>query len=354
MQDTPPGSTVPLALRARSTSGADPYADADLALVHGVRGTMHLHRRGRPAARWPPRCARMTPPTCWSRPTGRSSRSGRPRACRWARCSTWWPPRCGRVMADGRERTKGELSGAVTPLVPAPVAPWCGGCGVHHVHDGLFRMASLQAGLRLRAGRSTARPELTPARPDPARPSPARTHRRGRAGAREVPTPAGDLGAPVPAPLRARQPGRAGRVARPGAAGCPPLVVAAERRADRGTGGGQRLWVHRDDLDALTGAGPPVGVLLLAPYDPMLEIADRVAAAARPDPTQAGVAGRRQPGRAAGRRRGGRRVAPAPLGARVAVTVTGFAPLPDRRRRAVVAAAEAMFEPTAVTVGFES
>ncbi|WP_158564132.1 winged helix DNA-binding domain-containing protein [Jiangella anatolica] len=51
------------------------------------------------------------------------------------------------VMADGTPRTKGELSGAASPRVSARLAPWCRGCGVHHVQDALFRYATLQAGL---------------------------------------------------------------------------------------------------------------------------------------------------------------------------------------------------------------
>lgn len=51
------------------------------------------------------------------------------------------------VMADGAARTKGELSGAVSPRVDPRLAPWCQGCGVHHVQDALFRYATLQARL---------------------------------------------------------------------------------------------------------------------------------------------------------------------------------------------------------------
>ncbi|MGH3786391.1 MAG: DNA glycosylase AlkZ-like family protein [Pseudonocardiaceae bacterium] len=52
-------------------------------------------------------------------------------------------------MSDAEQRTKGELSGAVSPMVHRRLAPWCEGCGVHHVHDALFRYATLQAGLTI-------------------------------------------------------------------------------------------------------------------------------------------------------------------------------------------------------------
>jgi hypothetical protein len=39
IQDTPPGTSARQALRARGVSPAD-----GLALVHGARGAMHLHR----------------------------------------------------------------------------------------------------------------------------------------------------------------------------------------------------------------------------------------------------------------------------------------------------------------------
>ena len=361
VRDSPPGSTVPPALRSRSTSGADPYADADLALVHGVRGAMHLHR----AADLPSLAAALRPDDAAELLVSTHGPFFQERAAEGLPVGEVFDvvaAAMARVMADGRERTKGELSGAVTPLVPAPVAPWCGGCGAHHVHDGLFRMASLQAGLRLRPA-GLALPGLRGSQAHS--PPPA-----GPGSAIFLPAPTGE----VPAAGAARGSGACRRswVRRflrrcgpttPGALAAwlglaPPAArrwwsplkdELTEVRVEE-----QRLWVHRDDLDALTGAGPPVGVLLLAPYDPILEIAER--SLLLPDPTR-----RRQVWRAVAnpgvllidgevagvwrRRRSS---------ARVAVTVTGFAPLPDRRRRAVVAAAEAMFVPTAVTVGFES
>jgi winged helix DNA-binding protein len=45
--------------------------------------------------------------------------------------------------------TKGELSGAVSPRLPEIARPWCAGCGVAHVAEGLFRLGTLYAGIEL-------------------------------------------------------------------------------------------------------------------------------------------------------------------------------------------------------------
>lgn len=52
----------------------------------------------------------------------------------------------------GERASKGELSGAISPLLPAPARPWCDGCGVEHVIEGLFRLGTLLAGLELERG----------------------------------------------------------------------------------------------------------------------------------------------------------------------------------------------------------
>ncbi|MGH3878546.1 MAG: DNA glycosylase AlkZ-like family protein [Actinophytocola sp.] len=54
-----------------------------------------------------------------------------------------------RAVFPGDEATKGELSGAVTPRLPEIARPWCEGCGVAHVAEGLFRLGTLYAGIEL-------------------------------------------------------------------------------------------------------------------------------------------------------------------------------------------------------------
>ncbi|MFI9816940.1 DNA glycosylase AlkZ-like family protein [Saccharothrix variisporea] len=50
-------------------------------------------------------------------------------------------------VVDG-PMTKGEASTRLTPLVPPEVTGWCRGCRATHVHDPIFRVAVLPAGLR--------------------------------------------------------------------------------------------------------------------------------------------------------------------------------------------------------------
>ncbi|MEV8442266.1 crosslink repair DNA glycosylase YcaQ family protein [Actinosynnema sp. NPDC051121] len=49
----------------------------------------------------------------------------------------------------GGTATKGELSAAVSPLLPDAVTPYCPTCGVDHVIENVFRLATLLAGLEL-------------------------------------------------------------------------------------------------------------------------------------------------------------------------------------------------------------
>jgi hypothetical protein len=391
VQDTPPGSSGPLALRARSPAAADPgahpppdpYADPGLALVHGVRGTMHLHL----VEDLPLLASALRPDDARDLLVSTHGRFFLDRAAEGLPAADMLDAvaeAMTQVMADGAERTKGELSTAVTPLVPAPVAPWCAGCDAHHVHDGLFRMASLRAGLRLhpagdgsatflRPVRTRATPGQGPTPPDPDPAGTARPDPRPSGATRPDPRPSGAADATPPGgppEPGVREPG-----ARHEAGGAAPIETATARRelvrrflrrcgpADPGAlagwlglappaarrwwapladelvaveVAGRRLWAHRDDLAEMTGA-PPSGVHLLPPYDPVTELAERVLlvpeaerrrqvwrAAANPgvllaDGEVTGVWRQR-------RTRG-----------RTTVTVTGFAATPDRR--AVEAAA---------------
>ncbi len=49
----------------------------------------------------------------------------------------------------GDTATKGELSGAISPLLPEIVRPYCPTCRAHHVIEGLFRLCTLLAGIEL-------------------------------------------------------------------------------------------------------------------------------------------------------------------------------------------------------------
>jgi hypothetical protein len=144
VQDNPPGRSAHLALVLRGRR----VPVRSTALVHSVRGAMHLHLGddlGRYAA-----AVRLDDGTEVSVQSfgpfglelaGEGISLGRAIDQVAAAMST--------VMTDGMPRTKGELSGAVTSLVDRRIAPWCEGCGVHHVYDALFRYATLQAELTI-------------------------------------------------------------------------------------------------------------------------------------------------------------------------------------------------------------
>jgi hypothetical protein len=262
VQDTPPGATAPLALAARGAAVPEPYDDPELALVHGVRGTLHLHL----AADLPLFAAALRPDDAADLLASTHGRFFEDRAAEGLPAGEAFDTVAAalrEVMADGEERSKGALSTAVTPLVPEPLAPWCPGCGARHVHDGLFRMASLQAGLRLRpAGKGAARflpPLARPGRrPDPG----AARHELVRRFLRRC--------------------GPAGPEALAAWLG---LALPAARRwwsAERGELAevdveGLRLWCRQESLPELTrpSARPGRDVRLLPPYDPVVELADR-------------------------------------------------------------------------------
>jgi len=145
LQDAPSGSAEHgLAVRTDDPRAGD---DPELVRVLSVRGAPHVHRRA-------------------DLPRVRSEL--RPRAPEDLRI--WLGGHGPAFLAAGvdplavldqavsllRERfpaapqaRKGELSGAISPDLPAPARPWCAGCGTEHVIENLFRLATLLAGLEL-------------------------------------------------------------------------------------------------------------------------------------------------------------------------------------------------------------
>ena len=267
------------------------------------------------------------------------------------------------VMADGVRRGKGDLSTALQATVDKRLRPWCPGCAAHHVDDALFRLASLPAGLRL-APNGDGSADFVAGPPVPG----GDRELAGRVGpppgvagdpqsAGRVGPPAGVAGdrksarrvGPPPGTAEDQQAARrdlvrrflrfAGPTNRDGLAAWLGLSPAAARRwwelADVVPVeiDGRRLFMPADDLD---NAPPPAGgVRLLPPYDPVLELGDRMLlvpdailrkqvwrATANPgvvlvDGAVAGIWRRR----------------------RGTVTVTPFAPLPAKHRRALATAA---------------
>ncbi|MQA10783.1 MAG: winged helix DNA-binding domain-containing protein [Pseudonocardiaceae bacterium] len=129
-----------LALAARGETAAEA-----LVIAWTFRGAPHLHRPGDLAALapalWPRSDADAVARLSWDRT--RVRRAGMPAV------------RALREAADGMRAavtapmTKGTASTAVTKAIPAGLSLWCRGCQATHVHEQLFRLAALPAGVRL-------------------------------------------------------------------------------------------------------------------------------------------------------------------------------------------------------------
>ncbi|TQM43329.1 winged helix DNA-binding domain-containing protein [Pseudonocardia cypriaca] len=257
LQDYPPGRSARPALSLRTGPGRP---RGDLALVHGVRGALHLHRaddlallRG---------ALHVADGRDWSRQTMATFGDELAGAgITFAAALDEVAAAMATVTADGTPRTKGEVSGAISSAVDHRLAPWCESCGAAHVHDVLFRLATLHAGLTVQV--------------DPALPS-----RFRYAGSSDGTRAATDESRAelVRRFLAAFGPAKPAHLAgwlglRPAAARRWWDLVAGELRPVRVADA--ELWVHADDLDRVVDAPPARGVRLLPAYDPLTELADR-------------------------------------------------------------------------------
>lgn len=163
-----------------------------------------------------------------------------------------------------RPMTKGEVSTAVTALLPPPFLRYCRSCQATHAYEQVFRLGALRAGLELVPG--TSPPVLAPIdgfpppADDPGRCAPIRAYLRllGPATPKHV---AEYLDSPV-REVTARWP-----------------EEAVEVRVD-----GERRWVLPEDVPRLA-ADPPRTTRLLGPFDLFLQARDRSLLA--PDQRQA-------------------------------------------------------------------
>ncbi|MDQ0423808.1 DNA glycosylase AlkZ-like family protein [Cellulomonas iranensis] len=174
----------------------------------------------------------------------------------------------GRVASALREvvdrpRVKGEVSTALTALLPAPYLRECRPCGATHAYEQTFRLAALHAGLELEPGTSPPVlrrvPRWTSTRVGDTTPAPpgapldlvhGALHLLGPTTRRDVAT---FLDA-APADVAARWPDDA-------------VDVLVD---------GRPAQVLADDLDALLAAPAPTGVVrLLGPFDLWLQARDR-------------------------------------------------------------------------------
>ena len=165
------------------------------------------------------------------------------------------------VLADvvTEPMTKGEVSTAVSRVLPREMQRDCPGCNAVHVHEQLMRLAALPAGIGVDAGRTM---RLTP-------PPAGWRHAEGpgtvEAVARLVTAAVAVLGPVSTADL--------GGWVGTSATALRPAVVAAGLAAV--TVEGRRAWVVPDALERLADPPTPPGLRLLPPFDPLLSGRDR-------------------------------------------------------------------------------
>ncbi|TDD25225.1 winged helix DNA-binding domain-containing protein [Actinomadura sp. KC06] len=256
IQDYPPGRSAALALRLRTAS------PPPTVLLHSIRGAMHLHR----AADLPRLAAALRIEDVRDLPAQSIGPFGTDLADEGIAFDTALDEVATAMrtaITDGRPLTKGELSGLVSPEVDQRLTPWCEGCGAAHVHDQLFRRATLQAGLAIEVDTTT--PSQFRYRPaDPLPPA----------------DPVESRAALVRGFLATFGPARPADLASwlaitPKAARRWWNLIADDLRPVEIDG--TKYWTHIDHLDRLQTTDPttPRETRLLPPYDPLTELADR-------------------------------------------------------------------------------
>lgn len=261
-QDHPAGTTAELAVALRGGGrGRGGVADGDGVWVHSVRAAMHLHRLedlGLLAG-----ALRIDDGAELAKqaigPFGAEIGAG------FGAAVDEVAGVMRDVMGDGEARTKGELSGAVSPRVGRALAPWCRGCGAHHVQDALFRYATLQA--RLVAEVESAH---------------GFRFRRAPSGSGRTVAAADARAELVRRFVHAAGPVRPTQLATwlsltPAAAKTWWSLIESELTEVEieVDGGGRKNWVLTADVTALEGPPEPAELRLLGPYDPLTELADR-------------------------------------------------------------------------------
>jgi hypothetical protein len=254
IQDNPPGRSARLALAMRDRS----VPARSTALVHSVRGAMHLHHAddlGRYAAAVRPDDGTEMSVQSFG-PFGPELAAD---GISLGRATDEVAVAMSTVMADGVPRTKGELSAAVTPLVDRRIAPWCTGCGVHHVYDALFRYATLQAALTI----DVESPTLFRFVPTAIDRGPDRDGSRVEIVRRYL-----RLAGPV-------QPANLAAWLGLSPSGGRRWWTLVQDDLVAVTVGPRPGWISARDVDDLRSAVDPPTVRLLGPYDPVTALGDR-------------------------------------------------------------------------------
>ena len=249
VQDTgPDGGLWALALRGVDTAALD---GDELATVWTIRGAPHLYRRSDLSG-----VAAATAPFSDTDAGKRIFDAARPlKAAGISNLEALDTVAAAMRDVVTAPMVKGEMSGRLTALLPAPYLRFCRPCNATHVHEMPFRLAALRAGLELEPG--TSPPVLRPV-PGLAAAATAPPHLdvvRGYLRLLGPATPklvAGYLDAPVK-DVQARWPEDAVEV-----------PVDDERR-----------WLLAEDADRVDDVPPAAGVHLLGPFDLFLQARDR-------------------------------------------------------------------------------
>jgi hypothetical protein len=253
-QDTPAGSAaVALAARlAKAPSNEDLIEDESLVFAWTIRGAPHLHGRADitklASALWPlgeeDARARLAAFGSDMKRPGRSALEAQTETAKAMRAAVKKP------------MTKGETSGAATELAPDYVSLWCRSCNSIHIHEQLFKLSALPAGLELTTNRSPLM--LAPI--------------EGRPG---IPTKAKGTESVIRAYLTFLGPATESEVA--SFLGTNRSLIEPAWPGDLAEVSieGKPAWLPRARLASLKKARPGSMVRLLPPYDPYLQARDR-------------------------------------------------------------------------------
>jgi len=254
LQDTPAGSAA-VALAARLPEAPTNEAlieDESLAFAWTTRGASHLHRRADitklASALWPlgeeDARARLAAFGSDIKKAGRSALEAQTEAAKAMRAAVKKP------------MTKGETSGAATKLAPDYVSLWCRSCKSTHIHEQLFKLSALPAGLELTTNRSPLM--LAPI--------------EGRPG---IPTKAKGTESVIRAYLTFLGPATDSEVASFLGTNRSLIERAWPDDLSEVSVEGKPAWLPRARLASLKKARPESMVRLLPPYDPYLQARDR-------------------------------------------------------------------------------
>jgi hypothetical protein len=253
-QDTPAGSAA-VALAARlpeAPSNEALIGDDSLAFAWTIRGAPHLHRRADitklASALWPlgeeDARARLASFGSDIKKAGRSALEAQTEAAKAMRA------------AVKRPMTKGETSGAATKLAPDYVSLWCRSCKSTHIHEQLFKLSALPAGLELTTNRSPLMLALIDGRPG-------------------IPTEAKGTESVIRAYLTFLGPATDSEVASFLGTNRSLIERAWPDDLSEVSVEGKPAWLPRARLASLKKARPESMVRLLPPFDPFLQARDR-------------------------------------------------------------------------------